>query len=603
MKRKRVLPLVLLFIAGVAQAQWSIPARELPGSNLEQISKTSPYLVQIIPDDEWSRSNFATTEELQWFKEAKYGMFISFGLSTFKNRELSWGMAQRVLPDKVQEKGLFPREVWTSWADSLRLEQFSREELVHLIRESGVKYLVVIAKHHDGFHLWDTQYSDFKSTHSPYQKDFIREVVEACHQAGIKVGIYYSQRDWYHPDYAPVDPEVVDVIDTPPYFKVKAGEQLRAGKRHQKYIEYQFDVVRELCTNYGKIDMFWFDANYWSGMFTADMWDGERLTRMIRQLQPGILINNRTGVPGDYDTPEQRIGMFQNRRPWESCMTLGGGWSYTKSPVKSPLVIFQKLQSTAIGDGNLLLSWGMKWNGAWDDEQKRSFLGVGHYLKQYGRSIFQTNGGPWLPDLWGGSTFRSDTIYLHVLKRPEGGVIRLPDLNGVTIRESHVLTGQQIAFRQTAGGYEVDLQQLERIDSPVILALTADRQLTLSDVVRSKTVASLFADEQTYGHLLTTKKMSREAILQVDLLQSKRVKGVRIACGVKEVGTPVVLSFSKDGHKWMADKTVMLQKQLSEIPVTSYQAGALVEGVEARYMKITLPTPPNETMVYSLYGL
>ena len=124
--------------------------------------------------------------------------------------------------------------------------------------------------------MWDTQYSDFKSTNSPYKKDFIREVVDACHLADIKVGIYYSQRDWYHPDYQPVDPETAERITVPPYFQAKKGKTVKPGKNHQKYIDYQFDVVRELCTNYGKIDIFWFDANYWGGMFTSDMWCSHR---------------------------------------------------------------------------------------------------------------------------------------------------------------------------------------------------------------------------------------------------------------------------------------------------------------------------------------
>lgn len=602
MKKKLTTLLCLLSMVEVAQAQWTIKESELPGSNLEQISKTSSYLVHSMPDKEWDSSNFASAEELQWFKEAKYGMFISFGLSTFKKKELSWGMAQRVLPDKVEKRGVFPREVWTSWADSLSLEKFSKEELVDIIKQSGVKYMVVIAKHHDGFHLWDTKYSDFKSTNSPYKKDFIREVVDACHIAGIKVGIYYSQRDWYHPYYAPVDPEVVDVVTTPPYFKVKDGQTLKAGKQHQKYIDYQFDVVRELCTNYGKIDMFWFDANYWDGMFTAEMWDAERLTRMIRSLQPGILINNRTGVPGDYDTPEQRIGMFQNRRPWETCMTLCGGWSYTPSPVKSAFTVFQKLQSTAIGDGNLLLSWGMKWNGEWDEAQKNSFLGVGNYLRQFGHSIYETNGGPWLPDTWGGTTFHGNKVYVHILKRPETNKIILSDLDGIRIIGSKVLTGQPIMSKQVPGGFEIDMQKMSAIDSPVIIELTASRELMLSDVQSKEKTNDLFADEKVYGKVVATKSLTSGNSLLIELSQSKRVKGVKVECGESTLGSEITLSFSKDGINWDAKKAIVLQHKISEIPITSYQAGALIEGVDASYVKIELQNTVAETLKCMIYG-
>lgn len=304
-----------LLATGFSQAQWAIKESEVPDSNLEKLAGNKSVLVHTIPDKEWNASNFATERDLQWFRDARYGMFIHFGLSTYENKEISWGMiSDRVKPDLASNNpGLHKKDVWSTFDKHLKLENFSKEELVDIIRKTGVKYLVFVAKHHDGFHLWDTQYSDFKSTNTPYGKDLLKEVIEACRTAGIKVVIYYSQRDWYHPDYYPLDFK---------NGKPAPGKPGTNGRDHQKYIDYQFNVVRELCTKYGKIDGFWFDAVYYRSMFTADMWDAEKLTRMIRELQPGILINNRTSLPGDYDTPEGRIGMFQNRRPWETCMTL-----------------------------------------------------------------------------------------------------------------------------------------------------------------------------------------------------------------------------------------------------------------------------------------
>lgn len=595
--KKYIAIFYLLLVTESLFAQWTIKESQLPGSNLEEIIKTKPYLVQVVPDAEWDGSNYASKEDLQWFKDAKYGMFISFGLSTFVNKELSWGIiGDRVLPDGVSKTPLYPREEWTSWADSLRLENFSKEGLVNIIKASGVKYMVVIAKHHDGFHLWDTQYSEFKSTNSPYKKDFIREVVDACHLAGIKVGIYYSQRDWYHPDYHPVDPETAERITVPPYFQAKKGKTVKPGKNHQKYIDYQFNVVRELCTNYGKIDIFWFDANYWGGMFTSDMWDGERLTRMIRELQPGILINNRASLPGDFDTPEQRIGMFQNRRPWETCMTLCGGWSYTPTPVKSPLTIFRKLQSTAIGDGNLLLSWGMKWDGSWDEEQKNTFVKVGGYLKKYGCSIYNTQGGPWLPDEWGGTTFKNNKVYVHIIKSPESGNIFLPKLSGFKVVNSEDISGHALSVKQVDGGYRIDMRTLAKIESPVVLELTVDKNLTTEDVESSKELSGY-----TVGKVLSTGKISSGKLSLIKLDGIRTIKSLKFDSSYNMKGN-IILSFSKDGKTWEQQTPVTISEKTIIMPVTSYVAGALLDGKNAKYVKVEFSENVTNAISYIVYG-
>ncbi len=505
-------------------AQWTVKQSDLKGSPLEKIYRVSPYLVHVMPDEEWDKSNFASEVDMQWYKEARYGMYIHFGLGTYKNRELSWGMADGVAPDV--SKGAYSRSEWTSWPSFLKLEKFSKEELADIIRKSGMKYVVVVAKHHDGFHFYDTQYSDFKVTNTPYGKDFVREVIEACRMANVKVGIYFSQRDWHHPDYEPIDTTTIDRIATAPYFKTKKGKTIKAGEKHAKYIEYMFNTVRELCTNYGKIDMFNFDAAYWNGMFTADMWDAERLTRMIRELQPGIIINNRASLPGDYDSPEQRIGMYQDHRMWETCMCLCDTWAYSPTRVKTPLEIFQHIQSTAVGNGNLLLSWGMKWNGEWDKKQKESLIEVGNPLEVYGESIYGTHGGPWLPSNWGGSTFNKDKVYLHVFQRED--IISLPKLSDISIVQSRVLTGQSVTFTEKENFYEWDCRQISGKDSPLIIELKVSRNLTSKDILREQPVAGVFADEKTYGKRLCSHPVtySRETI--IDLKGEKKLKGVQM---------------------------------------------------------------------------
>ena len=297
----------LYLLSDPLSAQWSIkedhPMAGKPGLRN-----------QVFSEEEWNRSNFASEEELQWFRDAKYGMFIHFGLSTYKNENLSWGVCDaRKLPDRG---GVEKYPDWTRWPEKMALPDFDAQEVARIAKDSGMTYVILIVKHHDGFHLWDTAYSDFKITNTPFGRDFLAEIAEACRAAGLRFGVYYSQRDWYHPDYAPVDPER-SIQAKKVVWEPKPGEENTHGPTHGKYLEYQRNVVRELCTKYGKLDVFWFDACWWGGMFTADMWDSENLTRMIRELQPGI-INNRASIPGDFDTPEGRIGMFQNDRPWEN---------------------------------------------------------------------------------------------------------------------------------------------------------------------------------------------------------------------------------------------------------------------------------------------
>lgn len=309
------------------KGQWSIK-----GDSTDKIARWN--LLQKFTTEEWDASNFATEEEMEWFNDARYGMFIHFGLSTYIGNDLSWGMCYtRKTPDKGH--GPIADSVWVKYPDHFIFNDFDAKKWIEIAKKAGMKYIVTVAKHHDGFHMWDTKYSAFKVTNTPFGRDYLKEIADACHAAGMKFGIYYSQRDWYHPDYEPVDTSLVDIIPEAPFYTAKSGiKEVKPGANHQKYIDYQFKVIRELCTNYGKVDVFWFDACWWGGMFTAEMWESEKLTRMIRELQPGIIINNRASIPGDFDTPEQKIGMYQFR-PWESCITLCGSWSWSNTPAKS----------------------------------------------------------------------------------------------------------------------------------------------------------------------------------------------------------------------------------------------------------------------------
>jgi alpha-L-fucosidase len=602
----------LLALTQSARAQWA---------HKEGDSKppVEGFLVQPFTQAEWEASNFAPAKDLQWFRDAKYGMFIHFGLSTHNKADLSWGVCQtRKAPDVGN--GPVPDAVWQSWPKEFHFEKYDAKEWVALARQAGFKYIVAIAKHHDGFHLWDTALSEFKVTNTPFKRDYLKELADACHAAGMPFGIYYSQRDWYHPDYRPVEPSKVTLNSV--WWKLKPGETSPIGERHGKYLAYQRNAVRELCTKYGKVDIFWFDAAWWGGMFTAEMWDAENLTRMIRELQPGIVINNRCSLPGDFDTPEQRLGFYQDWRPWESCMCLTHSWSYSGTPPKPRDQIIRMLVNNACNDGNLLLSWGPQWNGEFAAAEKSRLLEVGAWLKVNGHAIYGTRGGPWKWAAWGGSTRHDKTVWLHVVA---GDTLRLAALPGRAVVSAQMLTGEKVKFTQDGSMLTVTVPKVTPV---TIIELTFDKSVDNLPAISGGEV-SAFNDPVTYGHIVSRQARvtassvqagALEALVadapaadfafhtnpelnpwtELDLGRPVSVTGVRvlnrISCGQpgQDRAATLRLSVSLDGKTWAAVWQADRAQPTWEIPVTDFLAGAQVPGRKARYVRLELkPAKPE----------
>lgn len=595
-------------------------------------SNARQHLLQPFTSAEWKASSFASQKELQWFRDAKYGMFIHFGLSTRKNMELSWGMCKtRKAPDTGE--GPIADAEWQSWPQHFKFEKFDAQKWVRTAKESGFKYVVLIAKHHDGFHLWDTAHSDFKVTNTPFGRDLVKEVVDACHQAKMPIGIYYSQRDWYHPDYMPVDPQKVTRNEF--WWKLKPGFNSPMGDRHQKYLEYQEKAVRELCTKYGKIDIFWWDAAWWGGMFTAEMWDGERINRLVRKLQPGIVINNRCSIPGDFDTPEQELGVFQNWRAWESCISLTPTWSYSGGKPKSRSEIIRMIVNNACGDGNVLLSWGPQWNGSFAKGEEARLLDVGKWMKENGQAVYDTRGGPWKPANWGGSVYQGNKVYLHVLHL-DGETLKLPQLPNCRVLSAQLLQGKKIAFKQEKGTIVLTIPKSLRSMSDTIVELKMNQPMEGVQAI-SGGKRSIFTDQSTYGSVisydagvkvnspdsavsqrakrgpkslvdksdvehfsfLTTKET--QSWVDIDLRREFAVTGLRI--GNAKMATPYTkgvlkLLLSTDGETWHEAWKITESDQEAEIPVMGFHAGALVAGRQARYLRLVKESP--EKSAFSL---
>lgn len=401
---------------------------------------------------------------IERWKDLRFGMFVHWGPVSIVGTEISWsrGGPRRGRPEK--QTGNVPVEVYDNLYRMFDPTKFNPDEWVQLARDAGMKYLVFTAKHHDGFCEFDSKLTDYKitSTKSPYRKDIVKQISDACHRGGIEWGTYYSQPDWHHPDY-------------------------RNGAAHARYIEYLHGQVRELLTDYGKVGMWFFDGLEGKA---AD-WDAPRLLKMMRSLQPDLVINNRAGIPADYDTPEQRIGMFQNDRPWETCATVGTQWAYKPDDELRPLEeCLRGLVCCAIGDGNFLFNVGPRPDGRIEPSHAARLREMGAFLARYGESIYATRGGPFVaPDQekrpagargfalaegnwWGGSTHRDNAIYLHILRWPSG-TIALPAIPRKIARHS-VLTGGAAKLTQTASGIQVTVPAPQRHAVDTIVKLELD---------------------------------------------------------------------------------------------------------------------------------
>jgi len=405
---------------------------------------------------------FASEAEMEWWTDARFGIFVHWGPSSMLECSMSWGRhgprPQHSTDGKVT-KGI-PQEVYDNQYKLLEAADFNADEWIKLVKDSGAKYFLFTTKHHDGFSTFDTAVSDYDIMNTPFGRDITRELVDACHKQGIKIGFYYSQPDWNHPLYA-------------------AGE-------NEKYCkEFLFPQIRELMTNYGKIDIMWFDG---LGR-NADTWNSGELLKMIRTLQPDIITNHRFHHPpyhaGDFDGPERSIGRFQTNRPWETCTVIGGGWAWMGDAPAMPLPqAISLLVRCAGGDGNLALGVGPTGDGAFLPDHKKRLLEMGDWLGKQGESIYGTHGGPYIPGIWGASTHKDKVVYLHVLAS-WNGVLTLPALPA-KIQSLDVLSGGTAEFVQTAESLviKMDPAQMDSVDT--LIKLTLDR--SASDIAPIKTV-------------------------------------------------------------------------------------------------------------------
>ncbi|MCC6696484.1 MAG: alpha-L-fucosidase [Candidatus Hydrogenedentes bacterium] len=383
-------------------------------------------------------------QTLRWWQDAKFGMFIHWGTASLKGEELSWsrGGVRPGLPELPP--GTIPVEEYDGLYRQFNPAKFDAEEWVRIAKVAGMKYLVFTTKHHDGFCMFDSQLTEYDIAATPYGKDLLKDLADACHRNNLGLGLYYSLPDWHHPAYL--------------------------TDRHEDYVAYLHGQLRELCGKYGAVDILWFDGKQQG---TAETWGSPALVGMIRELQPRMLINDRVWGDTDFDTPEQVIGRFEPNRPWESCITLGQQWGWKPDDrIKSWRECVQLLVRAAGGGGNLLLNVGPMPSGEIEARQVEVLTEIGAWLAQYGESVYGTRGGPYPPTYWGASTHQGNVIYLHVFEGWESA-LELPGLER-TLVASDVLGGGTAKVQQERDRIIVNVPEGSRRPPDTIIKLTLD---------------------------------------------------------------------------------------------------------------------------------
>ena len=351
---------------------------------------------------------------MKWWHEAKFGMFIHWGLYSVLGRH-EWVMEMEGIPVAEYEP----------LAKQFNPKPNAAREWARLARRAGMKYMVMTTKHHEGFCLFNTKTTDYCAPKQGAGRDLVKEYVEAARAEGLRVGFYYSLMDWHHPDGA------------------RCAEDEAARKR---FVEYIHTHIRELMTNYGKIDILWYDVSW---PLDAKGWESEKMNEMVFSLQPDIIVNNRNKLQGDFATPEQRIQAEEAGRAWESCMTMNDSWGYHKTDDawKTPQQIIRNLITCAHDGGNYLLNIGPKPDGSVPEESVRILTTVGQWMDKNGQSIYGADRCQPRRCRFGSFSRSGNTLYLHVHFWP-GETVAIAGLMTKVKRASLLATGQKLVFRQ-----------------------------------------------------------------------------------------------------------------------------------------------------------
>lgn len=351
----------------------------------------------------------------EWFRDARFGMFIHWGIYAIPARG-EWVQTDEHLTANDYQK----------YFDTFNPIDYNPQKWAKIAKQAGMKYAVITTKHHDGFCLFDSKYTDFKATNTPAHRDLIKEFVDAFRAEGIRVGFYYSLIDWHHPDYPNVGNHPM----------VGNLEWNKKKYNWDNYIDYMHNQVEELMTNYGKIDLLWFDYSF-GEEYRGEKWKATKLVEMVRKHQPDILVDNRLGGNMESENPESFAGDFEGPEqiipsetvldklgrpiPWESCVTLNTSWGYKKDEnYKSASDIIRTLVNCVSKNGNLLLNVGPDAKGNIPKKSIEVLSEVGNWMKLNNESIYGCGPSQFAKPEWGWYTQKENVVYAHIMNNNIG---------------------------------------------------------------------------------------------------------------------------------------------------------------------------------------
>lgn len=351
---------------------------------------------------------------IQWWRQARFGMFIHWGLYSLLGRH-EWAMELEGIPVAEYEQ----------LAKQFKPKPNAARDWARLAKKAGMKYMVMTSKHHEGFCHFDTKLTNYCSPKQGPGRDLAREYLDAARAEGLHCGFYYSLMDWHHPDGA----------------RCATDEQAR-----RRFVDYIHGQIRELCTNYGKIDVLWYDVAW---PLDAKGWESQKMNDMVFQLQPDIIVNNRNRLPGDFGTPEQRIVAAKAGRDWEACMTMNDSWGYHKADDdwKSPKTIVRNLIECARDGGNYLLNIGPKADGSIPEESVRILNTVGDWMDKNGSTIYEAERCNVRSSAFADFTRKGNTLYVHVYFWP-GETVSIGGLKSKVKSARLLAGGKPVEFKQ-----------------------------------------------------------------------------------------------------------------------------------------------------------
>ena len=402
-------------------------------------------------------TTYASETPIDTWQAMRFGLFIHWGPVSIKGTEIGWSRGAQV-----------PSGEYDQLHHQFNPTRFNAQEWVTVAKAAGMKYLVITSKHHDGFCLWPSQYTEYHIGNTPFKRDVLQELSQACQEQGIQFCTYYSVCDWYHPDYPLGSP---------------GGRTKKPTHNMPRYYQYVKDQTREIIDRYGPLGIMWFDGE-WEAPWTRTY--GNELYDSLKTIQPSLVINNRVSKgrqgmsgttqqselnAGDYDTPEQRVGGFNRERPWETCMTICRQWAWKPDDaMKSLKQCLQTLLHTVGGDGNLLFNVGPMPDGRIEPRQVERLREMGAWLKTYGKGVYGTRGGPFKPGKWGASTCRGNKIYLFIMNWPQEGPLELPALPA-HIETARSLSGGPLSLTHANGQMRLNVPANDRDDIATVIEL------------------------------------------------------------------------------------------------------------------------------------